>query len=192
MRKHCQRCVTDKDESEFGCDRSRPDGLYPYCRPCARQFHRDRRAVCSSLQTKIRVKMKLCIKCGFKKAAKEFSPAAKGTNRDGLHTYCKKCAAARTRIDYRNNPQGYKDRSKKRKALKRGATVETVSTRKVWERDEGQCYLCREPVAFEAMHLEHAIPLSRGGEHSYANCHTACADCNLAKADKTPEEFVHG
>ena len=29
--------------------------------------------------------------------------------------------------------------------------------------------------------LDHVVPLAKGGEHSYANVKTACADCNLRK-----------
>jgi hypothetical protein len=34
--KHCTRCQTTKPRSEFGRDRSRRDGLYPWCKPCKR------------------------------------------------------------------------------------------------------------------------------------------------------------
>lgn len=49
--KRCTRCRTDKPLSEFGKDKSRRDGLYPYCRACMRAYmallkaqpkHRDR------------------------------------------------------------------------------------------------------------------------------------------------------
>ena len=64
--------------------------------------------------------------------------------------------------------------------------VERIYRRKVYDRDGGVCYLCRQPVEFAAMHLEHVIPLSKGGEHSYANVRTSCSGCNLTKGPKGP------
>lgn len=38
--KSCASCRVDKPEIEFGSDRSRPSGLSPYCKPCAREKQR--------------------------------------------------------------------------------------------------------------------------------------------------------
>ncbi len=39
--KHCPRCSQDKDEVEFGKNRTRPDGLQVQCRACIKLIHRD-------------------------------------------------------------------------------------------------------------------------------------------------------
>ncbi len=39
--KHCPRCSQDKDEAEFGKNRTRPDGLQVQCRACIKLIHRD-------------------------------------------------------------------------------------------------------------------------------------------------------
>jgi hypothetical protein len=39
--KHCPRCNQDKDEAEFGKNRTRPDGLQVQCRTCIKLIHRD-------------------------------------------------------------------------------------------------------------------------------------------------------
>ena len=38
------------------------------------------------------------------------------------------------------------------------------------------------------LNLDHVMPRSRGGEHSWTNVVTSCIPCNTAKGDKTPEE----
>lgn len=38
--------------------------------------------------------------------------------------------------------------------------------------------------------VEHIIPLSRGGSHTWENMAIACSKCNCTKRDKTPEEFA--
>jgi len=80
----------------------------------------------------------------------------------------------------------------KRKARKRAATVESVNPTRVFERDGWLCHLCgtktdkakRGTYHPKAPELDHIVPLSKGGAHSYAN--TACAHrkCNADKSDK--------
>lgn len=47
------------------------------------------------------------------------------------------------------------------------------------------CAYCGGP--FE--HLDHAIPISKGGPHTLANVRPSCAECNVVKSDRTPEEW---
>ncbi len=69
-------------------------------------------------------------------------------------------------------------------AKKRNALVEKVSRAVVYERDGGRCHLCGKKVKPKRWHLEHIIPLARGGEHSYRNVAVSCPKCNLSKHTK--------
>lgn len=79
-----------------------------------------------------------------------------------------------------------------RKIRQRAARVETVLPLKVFERDGWRCHLCggltikakRGSYHNKAPELDHIVPLSKGGDHSYRN--TACAHrvCNIAKSDR--------
>ena len=54
-------------------------------------------------------------------------------------------------------------------------------TRKaVFARDGGRCAYCGAP----ATSLDHVVPRSRGGEHSWTNVVSACGRCNHVKADR--------
>lgn len=53
-----------------------------------------------------------------------------------------------------------------------------------------RCYLCGCELKGRDFHLEHKIPLIRGGSHTPSNLAAACADCNLSKGKKTAEEFL--
>ena len=79
----------------------------------------------------------------------------------------------------------------KRRAMKTNAFIERVFRAKMYERDMGLCQICGLPVEDGEFTLDHAIPLFRGGTHSYANCRTAHASCNFKKALKLPEECEH-
>lgn len=86
--------------------------------------------------------------------------------------------------------------SQKRNALRAGATIETFEDVEIFERDGYICYLggCKtDPTlprgsALRTV-LEHRIPLTRGGEHSRANCATACWRHNSQKHAMTDSEW---
>ena len=90
------------------------------------------------------------------------------------------------------------DCTHRRRAKKFGCLYEPVSKRKVFERDGWRCQLCgiSTPAAkqgtqdADAPELDHIVPLSKGGEHSYRNTQCACRQCNGAKSDKPIEEIA--
>ena len=52
-------------------------------------------------------------------------------------------------------------------------------------RDRNKCAYC----GFKAETIDHVIPRSRGGDHSWENCVACCASCNHRKADKLLAEL---
>ena len=79
-----------------------------------------------------------------------------------------------------------------RAARMRGVLSERVDPFRVFDRDGWRCRLCgvRTPKAKrgtydnDAPELDHIIPLSKGGAHSYLNTQCACRKCNGAKSDR--------
>ena len=93
-------------------------------------------------------------------------------------------SAARQRVYKKAHPDKIADDWALRRARKRGATVERVERAVVYERDKGRCHLCDKKVPKKGWHLDHIVPLSRGGEHSYRNVAVSCPRCNLSKYTK--------
>src|ERR1041385_1722091 len=58
---------------------------------------------------------------------------------------------------------------------------------------EPLCKYCqREGMDWKEMHLEHNVPISRGGaKWDLANLDIACCDCNMIKGVLTGEEFKY-
>jgi 5-methylcytosine-specific restriction endonuclease McrA len=52
------------------------------------------------------------------------------------------------------------------------------------------CVYCSRTPGQAKIHVDHAIPLSRGGSDAWHNLVPACEPCNLRKNSKTPEEFL--
>lgn len=65
--------------------------------------------------------------------------------------------------------------------------VESVHPLVVLELDDGACGICGDDVDPDDFEIDHIIPRSKGGEHSYANVQVAHASCNLRKAFSLPE-----
>ena|SRR5260221_9439272 len=59
------------------------------------------------------------------------------------------------------------------------------------KRQKGRCYYCKEEMGSK-YHIEHVVPLSRGGSNNLDNIVLACPHCNLSKRDKLPCEWPEG
>lgn len=68
-----------------------------------------------------------------------------------------------------------------RRARKLDQFVEQVDALLVLELCDGVCGICEEDVDPLDFHVDHIIPLARGGDHSYANTQPAHPVCNLRK-----------
>lgn len=55
-------------------------------------------------------------------------------------------------------------------------------------RDAYTCQYCSDKPGALSLTVDHVIPRSRGGEHSWFNLVTACKRCNERKGNQTPEE----
>lgn len=83
------------------------------------------------------------------------------------------------------------DSHHRRRAAKKNVNSERVSLKTVYARDGWLCKICGEPVNFIRQHpdpmspsLDHIIPLSKGGPHTFANVQLAHLICNLRKTNK--------
>ncbi|AGY58929.1 HNH endonuclease [Gloeobacter kilaueensis] len=63
--------------------------------------------------------------------------------------------------------------------------VPPVTRKELFARDGHTCQYCG---AQRHLSIDHVLPRSRGGTHTWQNVVTACASCNNRKGDRTPEE----
>ena len=59
-----------------------------------------------------------------------------------------------------------------------------VTRRAVFGRDGHRCQYCGGP----AESLDHVLPRSKGGDHSWENVVACCRPCNIRKGDRLPAE----
>lgn len=59
-----------------------------------------------------------------------------------------------------------------------------LNRKAVFTRDRHRCQYC----GAGAENLDHVVPRSRGGDHTWENVVAACRSCNTRKGDRTPDE----
>lgn len=94
---------------------------------------------------------------------------------------------------YQNNKESFKVYSHKRKAriAEVGGNFTKADIRDLYASQGARCYYCSISIE-EGYHIEHMIPISRGGTNGPENVCLACAPCNRTKHTKTAEEFILG
>jgi 5-methylcytosine-specific restriction endonuclease McrA len=91
---------------------------------------------------------------------------------------------------YRQNREARQVHSDMRRARVIGTTVEPIRRAAIIDRDHRTCYLCgRDELTDRQIHLDHVVPLSRGGTHTADNIRVACRRCNYRKANRLLSEL---
>jgi len=63
----------------------------------------------------------------------------------------------------------------------------------VWQKTNGLCHLCEQPVELGVMTFDHIMPKSHGGKFSFENLLPAHQRCNTERGNKgitTPEKYL--
>ena len=154
-----------------------------------------------------------CGQCGERKPVEAFSvDRARPT---GRHSYCKPCRSARRKAKRKRDPAWAAERMRKahewreanpekfrahmrttqrsRRAQKLGSSLPQRLTTKQFEalaaQQGGRCWWCGEWLG-ERWHVDHVVPLSKGGAHELGNLRAACVGCNCRKHAQDPLEFA--
>lgn len=79
-------------------------------------------------------------------------------------------------------------RARKRNA---GGLHNHTDIQKQYDAQKGKCYYCGVKVG-DTYHVDHVIPLARGGSNGPENLVIACPRCNTSKGAKLPHEWSQG
>lgn len=95
----------------------------------------------------------------------------------------------RAQLGRASNPMAFKAKRTAndhvRRARLRGGAVEKVSVLELIKRDGGTCQICgKEGDGGGKWSIDHIIPISKGGEHTYANTRLAHMKCNAGRSNR--------
>jgi hypothetical protein len=87
----------------------------------------------------------------------------------------------------------YKCSEKANSNNKRVGYTETLTSNDVLnclKRSDFRCYYCAEPISSKIWHLEHLIPISKGGLNNHTNIASSCKTCNEMKGALDMKDFL--
>lgn len=172
--KTCTFCHEKKTLGEFRARSDRPGQYTPRCKEClnkqSSQWRREN-------PDKVKSNWK-----GYQAENQDHLSAKnskwRSENKDAITEYQRK---------YRQeHPEKKRESEQRRRATLAGVPTDNVKLEKVLARDGNICYLCGGETAKPT--LDHVIPLSRGGSHTYDNIRIACGSCNSRKKDRLVAE----
>lgn len=87
----------------------------------------------------------------------------------------------------KENPEKVRTNSQRRRARKHGASGShtAAQTTALLAKQNFKCASCGTSILTKR-HLDHVVPLSRGGSNDIANLQWLCPSCNCSKHDKDP------
>lgn len=168
--KVCSVCEEEKTVSEFWACSVNRDGLHSQCKECIKDAHRIKYAEDPEFAERAKV---------HARGWRESNPERDKENR---------------RRWQQNNIEKFKEMKSKhahnRRVKMNGSEIHTdISIVLLYESDEGICTLCFCECSKEDATIDHDIPISRGGGHTWDNVQLAHMLCNQQKGNKTTEEF---
>lgn len=81
-------------------------------------------------------------------------------------------------------------RNRRARLLQVGGCHTAADIERIYGEQRGRCAWCRSKVKFGEHHVDHIVPLAKGGSNDPANLAIACRPCNQSKAAKDPLDFA--
>jgi len=129
--------------------------------------------------------MKKCVGCMMHKKNQEFYPSKRSD--DGINRYCKRCCKVNRALE------GVRKRDRKSKmsyrqhhrATNLGVECDkNIKLVNIYKASFGVCCICKEWVSPGHASMDHILPLSKGGTHTWGNVQLVHLLCNLRKGAK--------
>jgi 5-methylcytosine-specific restriction endonuclease McrA len=173
--KRCCRCGIVKGRGEFYKNKGRPDGIQTICKTCTKAQNRAYKEQRPQFWREAASFGKLTDAQRARRAdrARRWRDANPDRKRELGKRWRERNPALAREIGRRSQEN--------RRARKLGQFIEAVDSLIVLELHDGACGICGGDVDPTAFDVDHIVPISVGGEHSYANTQPAHPVCNRRK-----------
>lgn len=118
------------------------------------------------------------------KKVQEYRADWRSKNKDKLKPYLKKW-----REDNKSLCQKY-HRNRKARVLGNGGVSSENIGQKLFKLQKSKCACCKKSLIKNKFHIDHIVPLAKGGGSEDKNLQLLCIKCNLQKKSKCPIEFM--
>lgn len=162
--KICRKCHQEKRLDEFSKNKHKKDLLQAECKVCRKKMNND------DYQKN---------KKAILKKAKEKYAYNPSKIRERQRAWCVK------------NPQKRRAIKQRRRAREIGAngshTYNDIENILIFQKNK--CVICKVSIK-KKYHVDHVIPLSRGGSNDKDNIQLLCPSCNMSKGAKEQTTFI--
>ena len=174
--KTCTKCGETKQLTEFDKNAGTRDGLYAWCKACARAKDRKWRATNPDKQKTYDAKRN-------QEARRAYLAKWRAENREYRQTTTSKWFA--------DNPVAKLIYAQNRRARKldAGGKLSKDLAKRLFKLQRGKCACCGKPLG-DNYHLDHIMPLALGGTNEDSNIQLLRAECNMQKHAKHPVDFM--
>lgn len=194
MSKQCNRCGEVKPLQDYPKNAASPDGRYSLCKVCRSKKAKEYRA-----RPEVAAKEKARLAEAYeankaallerrraryvanKPAERAKQVAWRNANLDQHRQMCRDWA--------KRNPLKMRAIVSKRRALihGNGGAYSAADVARLMQAQNELCNACR--CFLDDYHVDHVIPISRGGINDASNLQLLCPTCNRSKGNKLPHEF---
>ena len=100
-------------------------------------------------------------------------------------------ASAKCRRWAKRNPDvvAAVDARRRARVLSAEGSFTAAGVRAIYDIQEGSCFYCDTPL-FGKYHVDHWVPIARGGSNDENNIVVSCPGCNVRKHSTLPHEFI--
>lgn len=185
--KKCSKCQEVKNLQFFSKNKTQRDGYENYCKSCKGK-------ACNNYYLKNKSKWKKSSPESIKESSRRYYIKNRERIIENQKIYYEnnKEKVIEYRKKYQRSEVGLLkmkvklQRRRLQARLTNDRTINDSSIQELFEKQDRKCALCKEELILlsKLTHLDHVIPLVKGGIHSIKNIQITCARCNLSKRDK--------
>jgi 5-methylcytosine-specific restriction endonuclease McrA len=201
--KPCRVCQTLKPVEAFSRSSTAKDGFQASCKECQRQYGIKNRANKKRHDPDPNVTHKRCTKCSERQPISQF--ARNSLAPDGYQYACRGCQRAYDQARYWSEAKQVAEAASiaditqqrlrrrlfnlERRAILARLGVYDIKDKEIARLIASPCAHCGE---IGPSHIDHIIPIKRGGRHSIGNLQPLCRSCNSSKNNLLEIEWRYG
>ena len=182
--KTCTRCKQTKTTSEFYKDFN-TGGLRAACKDCVKKFNNDKRQANPDSYRKQNL--------AYYYANKDQLNDYRRAKWPEVYEQTKEYRLAQRKAHMKAHPEKVREIARKRRAKKRANGWEKYTEAQVLELHGAVCHICGDPIDLTldrkignegwemSLHIDHVIPISKGGPDKLSNVKPSHGKCNLKK-----------
>lgn len=191
--KICTKCEQTKDFTSFSKDSQKKDNLSSSCKECKKSY--DKAYVAKNRKHKNAVNAQYAKNHKIEKV--DYDKQRRENNKDEINSKKRKyyhfCGGKEVGNAWKsNNKELVRSYAHNAKAKRRSMLKDSNITHKDltnWQKQQLKvCKYCSVDCV-DNYHIDHVIPLTKGGQHSLDNLTISCPSCNHSKGNKTLAEW---